>query len=232
VPDAFLTLLDQAMRVRIWNKFSTDMGITNMNTDSAIWTKGIALRKISEKRGKDNMEFFNIFRDTTAYSWRRNSTVAARRGFQFIDTSGSASLVVTVPVDLTYNVWFWSKDRNKLNTVSERFLFWQQQNPNLDLYLNGTYPLEIDLGFGEIVDESEIDAQYYKGEYFVIRCPIKLESWIFQSEADSDGIIKTIFLKGYDNSQEYDVEIFSDTIRGKMPSDSGEGTEAVTKTEE
>ena len=53
MPDvSFLTTLDKALRVRVWNKFKDAMGITDMNNDSAIYSKAIAFRHISEKRGK------------------------------------------------------------------------------------------------------------------------------------------------------------------------------------
>jgi hypothetical protein len=43
------------------------------------------------------------------------------------------------------------------------------------------YPLEIDMTFGGITDESHIVSQYDSGLYYVKSMPIYLEGWIFES---------------------------------------------------
>jgi len=153
--DSFLKYIDTAMRARVWYKFSDLLGITNINQDSAFMIKDTALRHISEKRGAIQAEFITIWREGTEFDWDRQRSVLARREITPI-VNGNMKSIRTVPAKLNYTVWFWSKDRDKLNQIAERFLFWQHTDPNLDLLLNNTYPLEFDLHFGAVTDESPL----------------------------------------------------------------------------
>jgi hypothetical protein len=90
------------------------------------------------------------------------------------------------PVDLLYNVWFWSKDWEKLNLCMENYIFWQQENPKVLVSYDigdDKYPITIrpDLHFGDIVDESTYPEKYEVGTKFIIRMPIKMDGWVFKS---------------------------------------------------
>jgi hypothetical protein len=95
--------------------------------------------------------------------------------------------VYSVPVDLQYSFWAWSKDPEKINVVTERYLFWQHRDPNLDILYNDKYPLELDLHFGDVIHESPVENMFDQGLYFVNRYPVKVDGWVFV-----DDTLKTV----------------------------------------
>jgi hypothetical protein len=210
----FLKDIDEALRSVVYTKFLDNMGFSSNESDDVIfYPKEIAQRIISEKRGVATLEFANIWRIGTNVDWTRQRTPLARRGLYgaYVDGEAPSSEVSgekialftakTVPATLDYNIWFWSQDRDKLNAVTETYLFWQHVNPNLDIYYNDVYPLEFDLHFGEIIDESDLPSMFEIGRYFVIRVPIRVEGWVFS--ATSTKTIKKIIVTLYD---EDDIE--------------------------
>ena len=123
----------------------------------------------------------------------------------YADAEGTTSVVVkAMPVDLEYNVWFWTKDIENLNLIAERYLFWQQDSPNLNIYYNTDYPAELDLHFGELTDESDVPSMLNKGNHFIMRVPIKIDGWVFASD-ETNKVIQKIELVLYDeqNLEDY-----------------------------
>jgi len=195
------------------------MGFSSIEGDDVIiFPKEIAQRQIAERRGENVIEFANLWREVTANDWSRQRTPVARDGIHVAYQDGDApsgltdekTSVVTVkamPVTLEYSIWFWSQDKDKLNQVSEEYLFWQHQNPNLDIYYNDFYPVEFDLvRFGEIVDESNLPNMFEEGRVFVIRCPLVVEAWVFDSIEQKT--IKKIIITIYDHDEIDDIRTF------------------------
>lgn len=210
-----LKWIDEGLRILVYSKFSSVMGLTSMLKDSVIYPKDVSLRKISEIRGRDVVEFFNIWRNGTVRDMSRQRTPVGRRGIMTRYTPDSnrdtIDLFRAMPVNLEYDVWFWTKSRETWNKVAEEFMFWIHSNPNLDLVLNDTYDLEFDLHFGDrMQDESTVDEQYNLGQLFLINGQIQVDGWIFDD--DTLKTVKTIFLKGYHEVEGEDQLLFEETI--------------------
>lgn len=187
--DSLLYSYDRAIKLILYSKFASILGIdtqsssetSNINLGIFQIPKDAALRVAAEKRGVTFLEFINYWRATAAFSWARNRTPVSRRGLWVATSDDGADTVhvKAVPIDLAYNVWFWSKDLDKIYQVIEKYVFWQQNNPNLLITYNDAFELSPDLHFGEIVDESTIGEQYAKGITYVYKMPIRLDAWIF-----------------------------------------------------
>jgi hypothetical protein len=187
---SFLYVIDSGLRVLLYTKFKDALGLTTLQNDSALFPREVAMRKIAERRGKVAMEFLNVWRTETNVDWSRQRTGTARHGFLTKFTSPSKSDIFrtyAVPVELNYDFWCWSKDPEKLNKVTELYLFWQHRNPNLDLEYNDEYPVELDLHFGNVMNESPVEMLYDKGLYYVARYPVKVDGWVF-----TDDTVKTV----------------------------------------
>ena len=201
--DTNLKLMDEAVRQYIFTRFQTIMEFTDENRDVAFWPKDVALRHIAEKRGETDVEFANVWRTSVGRAIDRQKTSIGRHGIQVAYTDGAKTdvgLVKAMPADLEYSVWFWSKDRDKLNRVTESMLFWKQQNPNLDMvytFLTTDFPLEYDMLFGQIVDESPIEQMFDRGLYHVMRFDFTVQGWVF--DTDTLKTIHKVILKVYED---------------------------------
>lgn len=206
-----MKIFDLGLKTLVYNTFSSIMELTSETNEITFNPKEIAIRKIAENRGKTAMEFINIWRTSMQFSWERQRSSVGRRGistiYKTLDVQGtptSKAGVITikaVPVDLDYEVTFWSQSLDKLMQVAERYLFWQHMDPNLNISLDletsgEVFPLEFDLHFGSIKDDSQIVEQYEKGRYFVYTMPIKIDGWVF-TNLDIRTILH-IYVKVYD----------------------------------
>lgn len=226
--DTFLKILDEGMRTLIWNKFRESLGITSITNQTVIAPKSVAQRMVAEKQGQSVLPFFNVWRTGASFSWGRNMTPVSLGGIS-TGNSGDGELdeIRTIPCDVKYDVYFWSRNLEDLNRVAETYLFWQFSNPNLDLLFNGTYPVEMDLHFGEIIDDSPIDQMYDKGLYFVHRVPISLDAWLFSTSFVK--IIKKVIVKGYENTYG-DTELLFENIHvGAIEQDNITASDSATK---
>ena len=211
--NSFITVLDLAVRDLLWAKFSDLLELTTKAQDIVFYPKEVAMRQIAERRGEVTIDYINFWRTRTDPDMARMRTPVARRGIMLAyDDSTLKTNIVTMyamPVDISYNIWFWSKDQNKLNLIMERYLFWVQRNPNLDISLDDVYPLEIDLHFGETANESSVEQMYNEGLYFCWKMPLKMDGWIF-SEFNQKAI-HTIVLTFYDESGDEAELLFTKT---------------------
>lgn len=189
--DSLLYSYDLAIKTILYDRFASILGIdtqsssetTNINLGVFQIPREAAPRIAAEKRGQTFLEFISFWRTGAVFSWERNRTPISRRGLWVgSNASGSDTVHVKgVPIDLSYNAWFWSKNLDKIYQVVEKYVLWQQDNPNLSITYNDAYTLEPDLHFGEIVDESTVGEQYSEGITYVYRMPIKLDAWILES---------------------------------------------------
>lgn len=196
--DSFLKIMDDSAKAAIFTKFKSYFGLTTQSTDIVFAPKGVCQRRIAEKRGSDTVEFISLWRSGIGFDWNRGNMSLARNGVSLEYSLPDYTAILTakaVPVKITYDVWFWSRTLDKINNALETYLFWRHDNPNLVLNYLDTYPLELDLLFGDIVDESPIDQEYDKGLYFVYRMPITLEGWVFSTF--SSKTILDIYVKLY-----------------------------------
>lgn len=209
---------DIAVKAALYSKFGSILGIdtqsssdeTNMNLGVFQFPKEVAQRVAAEKRGETYLEFINFWRMGASFSWSRNRTVLSRRGMWLNTVDGKKLNTVhvkAVPIDLTYNAWFWSKDLDKMYQVMEDYVFWQQTTPKVSLVYDNLYELTPDIHFGEIVDESTVDDQFSKGIVYIYKMPIKVDAWALKGI--SFKAIHKIKVTFYDQD---DVTDFSEII--------------------
>ena len=215
----FLTVIDEGLRARLYYKFMEDLGLTNLAEETAFFPREVAMRIIAETRGRVAMEFLNVWRESTNIDWNRQRTSTATRGFLLEFTDAGKTDIgrsYAVPVDLRYSFWAWSKDPEKLNKVTERYLFWQHRDPNLDLVYNDQYPVELDLHFDNVVHESPVENMYEGGLYYVNRYPITVDGWVFLDDTVKT-VHKVIISVYYRESQAQDVLLFREeyTLTGE-----------------
>ena len=191
--DSLLYSYDLAIKYALYNKFASILEIDqssseedNINLGVFQVPKAVAQRVAAEKRGQTYLEFINFWGVGASFSWSRNRTPLSRRNRgMWVATSKDGADTVqirAVPIDLSYDAWFWSKDRDKIYQVIEDYVFWQQDDPNILIRYNDEYDLTPDLHFGEIVDESTVPEQYSQGVIHVCRMPIKLDAWILKKD--------------------------------------------------
>jgi len=211
---SFIKVMDEGIRNFVFNKYSTIMGLSSVTDDTAILPKEMALRMISENRGRTYTEFISIWRPQTERDIDRARTPIARHGLLMEYTDEEITDVVTVkavPVGLRYDIYFWSKNLETIQQVLEEYLFGMYESPNLSLNFNNAYPLEMYLHYQDIVDESTINQMTDVGLYFVKRASIYLEGWV--GKVTESKTIKEIHLSIYDNTADEDgILLFSDTL--------------------
>ncbi|MHA1692955.1 MAG: hypothetical protein ACTSU7_15125 [Candidatus Heimdallarchaeaceae archaeon] len=243
--NSILQTIDIGLRSLLYTKFHDILVLESINKGVILYPKSIALREMAEKRGQVEVEMISLWRTMVAPDWKRMQTPAARRGInlEYVSSSQEASVnVKSIPVRLEYDVWFWTHYLERLNQIAERYLFWQQDNPNLSLnytliHNKGTenessedYPVEFDLHFGTLVDESTVEEKYDRGQIFILKTPIILDGWAFSSEAI--GTIQKIVLVLYDKDNLTDAEIDNIVVEEDDSSFDSETEEALRLYEE
>jgi len=208
---SFIKTLDDSMKALVFSKFASYFSLTDATKDLVFAPKEVQMRKIAEKRGSDTVEFLGLWRTGMEFDWKRNNSPVARRGIYLEYSDAGKTDIITakaVPVKVSYNMWFWTRCLDTMMEATEAYFFWQFANPNLILDYLDKYPLELDLGFGPVVDESQYNQIYNIGTYFVSRLPITLDGWIFTTF--NTKTVLTIILKIY--SREGTPPNYTDTL--------------------
>lgn len=197
--DSFIQTIDLGLMANIFSIFGPIMGLTDSTKDIDFNPPKIAFRQIAEKRGVVQAELISVWKsEPPQFSWERNRSPVSRHGMDIIESKIN---IKAIPVDLNYEVTFWTQDLEILQQVTERCLFWIHLDPNLDLtYDLGTsgnqFSLGMDLHFGKIRDDSQIVEQFEKGKYFAYTIDIKIDGWVFINVALKE--ILHIYAKVYD----------------------------------
>lgn len=179
---------DVALKALLYSRFKTILGIDGVAMKYGViqCQEEIALREFAERRGDNWLDFISFYRSSQSPSWERQRTVLARRGVWL-----AAGVNVTAqPIDLNYDVTFWSKDLDKLYEIVEKYITWQHDFPKIVLTYLDTYTIEPDLHFGDITDQSTYSSKYETGTIFAYRVPIKIDGWILTSETVANLIEK------------------------------------------
>lgn len=205
---SFIGAMDNGIKALLYSKFSTLLGLVNINYDVIFQPKEVALRKRSERMGKDVAEFISYWRNGVSFDKTRRISPVAREGILLEYTDAGKTDIITakaIPVTMDYEFWVWSTDFGKLQDIVDLYMFWIHADPNLNVVLNNRYPLEMDLQFTNVTDESYTATQYDKGTLYVHKFGIKLEGWIFQV-TNVKTVIK-IIISVYDNQVSGNYEI-------------------------
>lgn len=204
---SFLYLIDVAMRSLMYLKFGSFLGINtqssiagdNINKGVLLYPKELALREVSEKRGEIFLNFINLWRTGEEFSWKRNNTFAARTGLDVVGTDPTTTTNIKAsPVDLTYSMWFWTRDLDKLGECIQEYLFWPHSFPKLSILLDDLYPLEFDLHFGASVDESPLAEKYKIGPYFIRHVTVNVDALMFSVSSQAN-LFRKILINCYDS---------------------------------
>ncbi len=205
--NSFLQTIDVGLQGLLYTKFGDIFRLENIKKGVIVCPKDMAQRQIAEYRGMAEVEFINIWRTSLAPDWKRMRTAAARRGLfmQYVDilTKADIGRIKAVPVKMVYDVWAWTHYRERLNTMAELFLFWQYDNPNLELELtvaydgeSVSYPVELDLHFSDIIDESVVAEKFERGQIFIHKFSVNVDGYVFI--ADTVKTISKIVFTVYD----------------------------------
>lgn len=195
--------LDLAVQALLYTRFGSlidiDEGVSeaeNIKNGIVRYPKSTALRAISEKRGKDYLDFISYWKSELSMDWSRQTTAFSRNGMVMTNANNETYNVKGVPVKTSYDIWFWSKDKEKLNTVIEKYFLWLHDFPRIVMDYNG-FSFEPYISLTGVSDESEVEDIFNKGQYFVYRMGISLESWVFSIPASQEKLIDTIILSVY-----------------------------------
>lgn len=180
---SFTHLIDDAMKCLVFRRFGKFFQLRDQNRDLVFQPKAIVQRKIAEKRGQASVEFLSLWRNKITPDWERQRTSVARNGIDVRYTNSNETYFVNikaVPVQMDYELRFWSKDYNSITLAVESYMKWFQDFPNLVIYYQGLYKMEMYMKFGPWTDETDYDI-YEKGLYYVSSMPISLDGWVMTS---------------------------------------------------
>jgi hypothetical protein len=197
LPVSNIGICDFGLKAALYNKFVSYLSpsATNLLPQNRVvidMPKEICQREFAEKQGADTVDFVSMFRNTTEFAWDRQKTAAARIGVNLnvVNNGNTVANAKVIPVDLGYEILFWHHSRDVINQLIETYFFWIQNNPTLDLVLQG-YPVSTYLSIKGVRDNSTIRNTYQVGTYWVYEGAIKAEAWL--PELDLTGsIIKEI----------------------------------------
>ena len=213
---SFLYVIDLGLRASLFSKFGDIQELPSVNKGVVFHPDEMAFREFSEKTGADaGTEFISLWRTRTGgFDWSRQRSTLGLRGItmQYVDESTKERVtnVKAVPVSLEYTITFWSKSPETINLLIERYLFWQLSNPNLNLLYDETFPAELDLHTGEVVDVTNYN-QYDNGIQYKWQAVITVDGWVFTSVEipTFDTIILTFY--DWDDVDDYTEIIVEDS---------------------
>ena len=214
-PSSNIGIIDFGLKTLLYSKFGGLMGLTDSTTDVNLIPFDVALRETAEKRSGDKLNFISYWRMAAGPDWDRRRSPMGRRGIEVAwQSSGHTNISVlkAVPVDIKYEVNFWVyKDKfDNLQTVTDEYIFWHDDNPSIDLTFNG-FPLKFQLYTDPLEDVSSIATQYTKGVYYVYKANVWVDGWLPKFELDF--AVTKIFVKAYDINGTAPIELYTDTVQ-------------------
>lgn len=194
---------DLALRALLHSRYATLLGLNSEGSsitdqiDKGIifYPKDIALRMISEKRGKDYLStsFISLWRTGQSFSWERNRTQLSRLPLWVTLADGSIVPVKSVPMNIQYYWCLWTQDLDLAAQICEDYSFWQQEYPRLDITFDNEISVNPEFHLGEIYADPTVEAMFQKGKYFVYQFPLDLDAWVFKV-GEATGICNKIQL--------------------------------------
>lgn len=217
-PSSTIGIIDLGLKELIKQKFASIMEIAGTDSDIVFFPKEIALREIAEKRAVGTVNFISIWNNLIAPDWKRRRTPLGRKGVSVgYATSGNTQLSVAkaVPVNLQYEITFWTTKLDTMLKVIEEYLYYPDDNPTLNMSFNGNN-LNFQMEFGSIQDESTIREKYTKGVIYIFSCLMTLDGWL--PRFDIDYTIKSIYTTLYDKNANPPIKISAtlDTPEGTV----------------
>lgn len=199
--DSMIGKTNEGVVIEVLDRFGHILPSTIVNKDVFFAPDDIALRRRADSTGKGieinvagakdkttkySLDFINVWLEDVSFSWKRQRTAIARTGIYIPDpVTGKNIMYKAVPSDMTYAITFWTAERIKMDKFVEEFMFWQQDNPNIDLFYDDNKPLEMDVIVHPAVerDDSKIVNMYKEGKYWKHTIYITVEAWIIKGLA-------------------------------------------------
>jgi len=196
----------EAVAITISERFGYILPSNVINKDILYVPDDLALRFRAEKTerkpttdangniivdDKYTLEFANIWIDSMEFSWKRQRSSVARQGigteFKSVTPDGREiwKMHKAVPVDITFRVSFWTKYKEKMDEFVQEFMFWQQDNPNINLFYDDDKKLDFDVLIGVLpeTDDTKISKMFQEGKYWKHSFRFVVEAWIFREVA-------------------------------------------------
>ena len=216
-PVSNIGIIDVGLRSALYNRFVSYLspaGQTLPLSQIVIdFPKEVAQREYAEKQGSISTDFISMFRNVTEFTWERQRTAPARAGINLNYSDGTNTTVVNakvIPLDLTYEVVFWHHSRDVINQLIEKYFFWIQSSPTLELTLQG-YPVSTYLQISGVRDISTVRNMYQVGKYWIYEGSIKVAAWV--PELDLSGsVIQEIICSVYYKQNGMTSNLLIDTI--------------------
>ena len=216
-PVSNIGIIDVGLRSALYNRFVSYLspaGQTLPLSQIVIdFPKEVAQREYAEKQGSISTNFISMFRNVTEFTWERQRTAPARAGINLNYSDGTNTTVVNakvIPLDLTYEVVFWHYSRDVINQLIEKYFFWIQSSPTLELTLQG-YPVSTYLQISGVRDISTVRNMYQVGTYWIYEGSIKVAAWV--PELDLSGsVIQEIICSVYYKQNGMTSNLLIDTI--------------------
>lgn len=191
-----LELCDDSLRQLLFTRFSAVVPeIADEYKDVIFCPEDLALRQHAEGNANDQLDFISFWRPGPEFSWDRNRTSVSRRGLD-VKIGPDVKNTKVIPVDLGYNVIFWTKSLMKLNAFVKEYLFWIQENPNLNVnMLTGTDDAEFDMHYDPVsiwTSDWFNEGRYHKG-----KTQLKVDAWLAKETAVDPKLIEKIIFRLY-----------------------------------
>lgn len=171
-------------------KAAINKDIIYMPTDIALRTR--AERYVDKKGGdssKYQLEFINVWLEDILYSKPRRRTPIARSGistqYDNATTKTAIKMFKAVPADLTFSLTMWTKYKDKIDDFISEFIFWQQENPNIEFFIDGDKKVEFDVLIDPALskDDLTVSRMYQDGKYWKHTYQFLVEGWLFKGVA-------------------------------------------------
>ena len=208
VPVSTLGVIDFALRSLIYTKFGSFLSLPSVDSGVIFQPKEVAQREFAEKQGKVQSNFVSVWRSNTQFSWDRQRTAMGRKGttLQYTSAGKTSTIIATaVPVDLIYDMRVWALSLEAIQQLTEEYLFWIHNNPNLDIELDG-YPITPNIHFKNVDGASLAGDMYKIGKYWTIDYTMNMDAWVvrFNNLPTVQGIV----LKGFTGEPSSRIQVF------------------------
>jgi hypothetical protein len=156
-----------------------------------------------EVSNKYSLDFINVWAKDMRFAWKRQRSALALVGlstqYKNVAVNGKENIEMfkAVPVDIEYAISFWTSYKEKMDEFLQEFMFWQFEDPNINLFYDENKPLELDIIFdpSAAMDDSKIAKMFTEGKYWKHTVTITVESWLLRGVMVKTA--KTIVLDGY-----------------------------------
>lgn len=201
-----LRAVTEATVLKIAERFGKVLKSSVVNKDILYAPDELAFRMRAEKDGrkittdsegliqptdKYTADFMNVWCTSIDFSWERQRTSVARSGigsnYSDVTPGGKEKAVIqrAVPVDMTFSVSLWTKYRENVEHFIQEFMFWQQDNPNIELFYDEDKKMEFDVKIGPRVeyDDLSVKQQFLEGKYWKYTFSFVVEVWVVKGQA-------------------------------------------------